>query len=72
MASLFHSNPDEPTADSRCRQCSCGEFTRIGTTHFWRCTSCKWLVRFDGSRPIDAIDWTAAGRRPTRKRGPRR
>lgn len=60
-----------PTAESHCPTCDKNSFSEIGGGLF-RCVHCRWLVKFEGCRAVDGIDWTRTmQKRSKRKRGPR-
>lgn len=55
--------------EATCPTCHGTEFNAIHSTDKWRCSRCGWMVKVLNGTPVDAIDWTTAGRK--RKGGQR-
>lgn len=58
--------PDDPPPSAHCPTCDRSQFEPISGSDKWRCVSCRWLVRFEHGRAVDAVNWRVAGRKGAR------
>lgn len=52
-----------------CPTCRGTDFNSVPSTDKFRCTKCGWMVKLEGGRVVDAIDWQRAGRSLKKRRG---